>query len=195
MFDERQTVLARLSAAVDKLATCPEFVGLIPEVRTNIVFALLDAQTPNDVAAVDGRITVVAGKPKAAGSVRFGASDHLARLVLELRKFNPVTRSAVNFRWNEKIMDFVSQWAVERKSSLGVIDRSKEPPELIGRDKMSVPWKVQELISSTGGKVPEIIYETRGWGKEPLFILVGEDPITLVESLIEIARGYARMSL
>lgn len=193
--NERQTVLVRLGAAVDKLISCSEFAPLIPEVRSNIVFALPDAQTPDDVAAVDGRITVVADRPKAAGPVRFGASDHLARLVLELRKFNPRIRSAVNFRYNEKIMDFVSRWAVERKKSLGVIDRSKEPLELIGRDKMSVHWKVQELISSAGGKVPEIIYETRGWGKEPLFILVGEDPVPLVESLIEIARGYARMSL
>lgn len=195
MIDERQTILLRLSAAVDKLLSCSEFAALIPEVRTNIVFALPDAQTPNDVAAVDGRITVVAGRPKAAGPVWFGASDHLARLVLELRRFNPAIRSAVNFRWNEKIMDFVSTWVVARKKFLGVIDRSKEPLELIGQDRMSVHWKVQELICSTGGKVPEIIYETRGWGKEPLFILVGEDPVPLVESLIEIAQGYAQMSL
>jgi hydroxymethylpyrimidine/phosphomethylpyrimidine kinase len=194
MSEERKSTLDRLSQAVKILETCPELVILIPEVRTNIVFALPAAQTPDDVAGVDGRITVVNNRPRAAGEVRFGASDHLARLVIELRRFEMAVRAAVNFRWNEGIHQFVSEWARVRGKMMGVIDRIREPEEIIGRDKMSIPWKVKELLASTGGKVPEIAYETKGWGKEPLFILIGQEPVALAQQLVEIAKGYAQSS-
>ncbi|MGQ9708298.1 MAG: thiamine-phosphate synthase family protein [bacterium] len=191
MTEERRSTLERLTHAVKMVEGCPELVPLIPEVRTNIVFALPNAQTPDDVAAVDGRITVVNNQPKASGPVRFGASDHLARLVIELRRFDPGMRAALNFRYNERICQFVSEWTRVNGKRMGVIDRAKEPEELIGKDKMSIPWKVKELLSSTGGRVPEIAYETKGWGKEPLFILIGKEPVVLAQQLVEIARGYA----
>lgn len=192
MKSENAAVIARLIQAVMEIEKCPQLTPLIPEVRTNIVFARPSARTPADVAAVEGRITVIAGKPKAAGPVRFGASDHLARLVIELRNYHPEIRSAVDFRWNEKIHSFINNWAKEHKKTVGVIDRSREPTDLIGKEKMSIPWKVKELLSTTGGAVPEIAYETRGWGKEPLFILIGSDPVLLAERLTTIARSYAR---
>ncbi len=192
MNSSREEVRNRLSAAVALLESCPEFARLIPEVRTNIVFAPVDARTPSDIAAVDGRITVVGGKPKASGPVQFGASDHLARLVLELRRFQPAIRTALNFRWNEQILSFVATWAAQQGKRLGVIDRTKEPDTVIGKDRMSIPWKVKELLASTGGTVPELFYETRGWGKEPLFIIVGTDPVVIVKEVTALARAYAQ---
>ncbi len=192
MKSENAAIIARLIQAVMEIEKCPELTPLIPEVRTNIVFARPGARTPADVAAVEGRITVIAGKPKAAGPVRFGASDHLARLVIELRNYHPEIRSVVDFRWNEKIHSFINNWAKEHKKTVGVIDRSREPTDLIGKEKMSIPWKVKELLTTTAGAVPEIAYETRGWGKEPLFILIGSDPVLLAERLTTIARSYAR---
>jgi len=188
------SVLERLTEAVARLEKCPEFISLIPEVRTNIVYARTDARTPADVAAVDGRITVVNNLPRAAGPIRFGASDHLARLVIELRKFDSRIRSALNFRYNEKIHRTVNEWVKLNGLMLGLIDRTNEPPELIGRDRMSVGWKVQELLKNTNGVVPDIAYETRGWGKEPLFLLIGADPIIIVERVIQIAQLYARLT-
>jgi hydroxymethylpyrimidine/phosphomethylpyrimidine kinase len=192
MLSEQEMVIQRLNQAVVKIEHCPEFVLLVPEVRSNIVYALPVARTPADVAGVDGRITVVNNLPRAAGPVRFGASDHLARLVIELRKFDPEIRSALNFRWNERIHQTVTTWAEANGMTIGLIDRTKEPEELMGRDGMSVFWKVQALLESTGGVVPPITYETRGWGKEPMFLLVGNDPVLLAERVMEIARLYAQ---
>lgn len=194
MIDHREEILNRLSLAVALLELCPEFALLIPEVRTNIGFCTEDAQTPNDVAAVDGRITIVGGKPKASGPIRFGASDHLARLIINLRQYQSAVRTALNFRWNESILNYVSTWAEHHNKRIGAIDRKKEPDEVIGRDQMSISWKVKELLASTGGLVPEIFYETRGWGKEPLFILIGVDPVEIVQEVTALARGYAQIS-
>ncbi len=192
--NDRQRIIEQLQSAVTTIENCPEIVPLVPEVRINIVYALPDAKTPADVAAVDGRITVVAGRPKAAGPVCFGASDHLARLILELRRFQPAFHSTLNFRWNEQIYKTVAHWAEKQQKIIGVIDRTKEPSEIIGQDRKSIPWKVKELLAATNGIVPEIAYETKGWGKEPLFILIGEEPKTIVARLIEIARLHTQLT-
>jgi predicted fused transcriptional regulator/phosphomethylpyrimidine kinase len=39
--------------------------------------------------------------------------------------------------------------------------------------------------------VPPVFYESRGWGKEPLFFLVGPDPAGVATRAIEIAKGLA----
>ena len=73
----------KLAEAVAMLEGCREFSALVPEVRVNIVYAPEGAEHPDQVLGVDGRITVVAGKPKASGPIRAGVSDHMARLVVE----------------------------------------------------------------------------------------------------------------
>lgn len=181
----------RLARAVRALEGCREFAALVPEVRVNFVFAPAGVQDPAGVLGVDGRITVVDGMPKAAGPVRPGVSDHMARLVIETRKHDPGISAGLNFRWNEAIMAFVEGYCRERGLLLGLIDRSAEPKELIGRDRGSIPWKVKFLVEAAGGKVPPLFYESRGWGKEPLFFLVGAEPEAVAERAIDIARGFA----
>lgn len=186
-----QQVVERLLEAVRLLQNCPGFARLVPEVRTNIAFSLPEPVSPEDVAAVDGRITVVAGRPRAAGPVCFGASDHLARRIIELRRYDPSVRACLNFRWNESIHGFLKEWCREQGLELGLVDRTDEPKELIGQDRGSMPWKVKRLVESCGGRVPPVFYENRGWGKEPLFVLVGPEPGPLAERACAIARGFA----
>jgi len=59
--DEREQVLKGLQAAVDLLAREMD-PSLIPEVGTNIAYAIEKAKEPSDVAAVEGRIVRVGGK-------------------------------------------------------------------------------------------------------------------------------------
>jgi len=188
--ESKKQVLARLRQAVAQLEACREFSLLVPEVRVNFVYALAQAQTAADVAGVDGRITVVHGMPKAAGPVRLGASDHMARLVIELRRHSPNIRAGINFRWSEGLLKLVQEWCAERNWAIGMIDRSHEPRNLVGKDRSSIPWKVAQLVATTGGKVPPVFYETRGWGKEPLFVLVGCDPVPLAAAVRDIARRW-----
>ncbi len=190
---ERAAVAATLARAVRRLESAPEFSRLVPEVRVNFVFALAAPRSPADVAAVDGRVTVVGGRPRAAGPVRFGVSDHMARLVIELARRDPAFRAGLNFRWHEKVLAVVEEFCRERGFLLGVIDRSVEPRELVGVDRASIPWKVGQLVAAAGGRVPQVFYESRGWGKEPLFFTVGPEPLGLAERAIEIARRCARL--
>jgi thiamine-phosphate diphosphorylase len=179
-----------LAEAVAMLEACREFGKLVPEVRVNIVYAPDGAERPDQVLGVDGRITVVAGMPKASGPIRAGVSDHMARLVMEARRHDPSIRAGLNFRWNEMISSFVRGHCAARGWAFGSIDRTAEPRELIGREQGSIPWKVSYLVK-TCGSVPPVFYESRGWGKEPLFFLVGPDPAGVAIKAIEIAKGLA----
>jgi thiamine-phosphate diphosphorylase len=180
----------KLDEAVRMLEGCREFSALVPEVRVNIVYAPEGAERPDQVLGVDGRITVVDGMPKASGPIRAGVSDHMARLVIETSRHDPSIRAGLNFRWNEAISKHVQGYCTTNGLAFGCIDRAVEPKELIGKDKGSIPWKVKHLVAACG-IVPPVFYESRGWGKEPLFFLVGPDPAGVAIRAIEIAKGLA----
>src|SRR5512136_1447627 len=94
---ETSLLYGEILNAVEYIENCKEFTSILPEVRTNLVYAASDAKTPDDVVGIDGRITVLNNIPYAAGKPRFGASSHMARLILELMKVDPSIRAGINF--------------------------------------------------------------------------------------------------
>ena len=180
-------VLSNIATALNILVHCPEFAGLVPEVRVNLVYALPGAKNRFDVAAVDGRITVVRGMPFASGLPCFGSSDHMARLIIEARKFDPDINAGINFKCDNSIIKVVRKYCTEHSLRFGCIDRKKEPEEVTRSDGASMPWKVAELVRSSGG-MPRLFYESEGWGKEPLFVCIGLDAIEVTGIAVDIAK-------
>lgn len=187
---EAEAVLGNLVIAVHMLQSCPEFTSLIPEVRVNLAYALPDAITPRGVAAIEGRITAVRGLPHAAGMPAWGASDHLARRIIEARKYDATVNAALNFKCDEEIIDVVRNYCSERGFLFGWLDRSEEPDDASRRDGTSMPWKVKQLFAKYGA-LPRLFYEEAGWGKEPLFLVLGKDAVEVATIAIEIARRYS----
>jgi len=182
-------VLGNLTVAVNMLERSRDFAALVPEVRVNLVYALPQAKTPKEIAAVDGRITVVHGKPRASGPLTWGASDHMARLILEARKCDPEINAGINFKCDGDIIKIVKQYASERGITSGWIDRTKEPSDVAGPDRSSMPWKVRHLVE-TCGSIPRLFFEGEGWGKEPLFVVLGKNAVEVTRIALEIARRY-----
>ena len=187
--EEIEIVLGNMVSAINMLEGCPEFTALIPEVRVNLVYALPQAKTPRDVAAVEGRITAVRGFPHASGMPALGASDHLARRVIEARKYDPTINAAINFKFDATVIETVQEYCSERGLLFGSVDRTGEPAEVTEQDGASMPWKVKQLVMKYG-TVPRLFYEGEGWGKEPLFLALGKDAVEVVTIAIEIARRY-----
>jgi thiamine-phosphate diphosphorylase len=180
----------KMALALDLIEGCEEFAALIPEVRTNLVYALPNAETRDDVLAVDGRITVVNGLPHAAGKPRFGASSHMARLLIELRKTDSSLRAGINFASNPALARWLEEYCRSKGWIFSVIDRRNEPEEIKETEGTSMPWKVEAAIEAAGGVVPKVFYETGAVGKEPVSVLIGHDPIDVAEEICEIARRY-----
>jgi len=187
--NEAEAVLGNLISAVNMLQGCPEFTALIPEVRVNLVYALPDAKTRQEVAAVDGRITAVGDLPHASGMPAWGASDHLARRILEVRKYDAEINAAINFKCDEAIIEVVRKYCSERGLVFGWLDRSQEPEDVRKRDGASMPWKVGRLFAKYGA-IPRLFYEQEDWGKESLFLALGKDAVKVASIAIEIARCY-----
>jgi thiamine-phosphate diphosphorylase len=183
--------LGEICLAVSELQKCKDFARLMPEVRVNIVYALPGATSSKQVAAVDGRITVVNLYPHASGLPRWGVSDHMARLVIEARKYNINVNAGINFKCDERIIGVVKQYSEKKGLKYGWIDRTKEPDSAAVIDGQSIPWKVEYLVSQYGA-VPDLFYEGDGWGKEPLFFALGIDALSVAKTAVEIAGEYRR---
>jgi hydroxymethylpyrimidine/phosphomethylpyrimidine kinase len=186
---ERDLILGNITAAINKLEKCADFALLIPEVRVNLAYALPGARSRRDVAAIDGRITAVRGLPYAAGFPSFGASDHMARLIIEVRKYNPQINAGINFKYDKTVEEIAREYCSEQQWLFGWIDRSREPAEVVQQDGTSMPWKIKDLVTRSKG-TPRLFYEGEGWGKEPLFVAIGNDAVEVTQIAIAIARRY-----
>jgi len=182
----------RMTIAIEEIEACRDFVFLIPEVRTNMVFAQPHAKTPDEVMAVDGRITIINGMPRAAGRVRFGASGHMARLIIELMKTDPSTRAGIDLANPPGFSDWLSRYCRKKEWTLSRIDRQNEPDDLKIVEGSSMQWKSGEAVRAAGGRVPKIICDAGGMGKEPVCIIIGKEPIGIARDVCGIARDYAQ---
>jgi hydroxymethylpyrimidine kinase/phosphomethylpyrimidine kinase len=146
---------------------------LLPEVGTNLGFGVLGAIDSSEVAAFDGRIVRAGLKARKVGCPRFGASKHVARIVLAAASHDPSIRSAMNIKFSEENLSAC------RRSGLSVstFDREEEP-----RGVSSMTWGVHKAISDFG-RVPDVIFDKGGVGKEPMIRLLGESPAVVIVKL------------
>ena len=188
--DETIEMYGRMKIAVEMIESCEAFAAIIPEVRTNFVYSRIDPKDKNDVLAVEGRITVVGGRPHASGPVKFGASSHMARFIIQVHDAYPSIRAGINFANDPKLTKFIEEYCRKRNWLLIPIDRSHEPDEIKEEEEASMPWKAGEVIRLSAGRMPKMIYENGAVGKEPVTAILGEDPIEVARAMCELANAY-----
>lgn len=179
--DDRIECLRRLKEAARTLEErCPGF--LIPEVSSNLAFAMPEAKTRDDVAAFPGRIVRVGERVKVVSDPQFGASSHVANIVLTAMRHDKRFRSAMNIRFGEDILKLCSEMGL----SVAEFDRSTEPEEVKAREGATLEWGVDHAIR-TCGFVPDIIFDRGSMGKEPMIRVIGKDPREVVNKIMRIA--------
>ncbi|MDD1773651.1 MAG: hypothetical protein LUQ14_03395, partial [Methanomassiliicoccales archaeon] len=114
----------KMRIALDVIMECEEFAAIIPEVRTNLVYSRKDPGNEMDVLAVEGRITVVDGRPHPSGPVKFGASSHMARFLIGIHDAFPSVRAGINFANDPQLADFLEGYCRSKGWRLIGIDRS-----------------------------------------------------------------------
>jgi hydroxymethylpyrimidine/phosphomethylpyrimidine kinase len=189
--NEEIMMLGMMWKAIEIIEECREFAMLIPEVRSNLVYAKHEAKTVDDVMAIDGRITIVNGRPHASGHPKFGASSHMARIILELMKFNPEIRSGINITCNPELISFLEDYCAANSMRIVKVDRTNEPAESRDIEGKTMSWKAREAVRLAGGDVPDIFYETGDIGKEPIITVVGKNPVEVVTHACDIAMKYS----
>ncbi len=185
---EKQKAIDDVLEAIKIVEQSEALSILIPEVGMNIVSVPEYAANKNEAVGVEGRITITAGKPRAHGFARAGASKHVAGMALEISKRNPSYRAALNLRFSEETLEICRKMGLLISS----YDRSKEPEEVKHVEGMSTIWGVEQALLQTDGNIPDIIYHLGDWGKEPMITLFGRSAREVANRAVEIAEKMRR---
>jgi hydroxymethylpyrimidine/phosphomethylpyrimidine kinase len=178
-------LLATLQKAVYIVEDTDNFGLLIPESQTNIVYAKEKAQSTDDVAGVYGRIVKIGNRAKASGNVGFGASKHVASAVLAIIHHDKSVRSAANIKYDERIIEICRSMGWKVSS----YDRRCESEEMKSKEGKTVKWGIEQAIAKINA-LPDVIYHTGDWGKEPMVLVFGKDPYEVCNKVISILNQY-----
>ena len=158
-----------LSQSISDFQNMKNISKFIPECQTNFVFSKIKPKGIKNVLGVSGRLVKSGDKVIQAGELVFGGSQHVATAVIEVSKKFPKIRSAINIKYDQKIISN----AKKHKMIVLSYDRKKESKNSKLKENSSIIWGVSSCLKS---KMPDIIYHKGDLGKEPMIIIFGESP-------------------
>lgn len=136
------------------------FTTLIPAVGSNLVECLPGATDIDEVAAVPGRILDVKGRATVPTEPEFGASGHVATVLLLAREAGVDSRAALNIAYAPEM--------IERLEAMGHTTAAFDPETELSA---TITESVEEQINA--------LYQTGGMGIEPAVYLLGSDAPTV----------------
>lgn len=179
---EKFDLFRRVATAVEVLKG--NNIGhLIPEVQSNIGVGLKRASSVEDVIAFPGRIIKKGGGIAVLSPPEFGASRHVAHIVLTVMKFDPSKRAVMNIKYSDSLLKTCKRLKFKTAS----FDREREPKRIKEKEGSSLEWGTEKSIRKYG-KVPDIIYDLGGVGKEAMIRVIADDVEALVEKVLRIHR-------
>jgi len=181
---EKYRVVEALEAGLARFQEAP--VGnLVPEVQSNLGYALPFAETHQDVAAFPGRLVRLGKRIVSVRGPAFGASRHIATIILTTMRHDPEFRSAMNIRFSEEL--------IQQCRTLGwkvcSFDRSDEPEAVKQREGSSLEWGVQRVLSKETS-IPDAIFDRGDVGKEPMIRVLGRNPDEVVDKVLKLKEPY-----
>jgi len=180
---ERLDLLRRVTAAV-KILKENKIGSLIPEVQSNIGVGLKMAADNGDVVAFPSRIIKRGREILVPTPAEFGASRHVAHIVLTVMQFDPAKRAVMNIKYTDALLKICRRL----KFKIASFSRADEPPHVRTREGSSLEWGTAKAIRDYG-KVPDIIYDLGGMGKEEMIRVIAEDVESLVDKVLRINRA------
>ena len=174
---ERYPVIQKLKEAIEVLKEA-KIGSLIPEVSSNLGYALPGAEGTGDVAAFPGRIVRLKDSVATFGDPEFGASRHVAHIILTTMKFHPEFCAAMNIRFSKENVARLK----EKGFAVARFDRRKEPKQIKTKEGSTLEWGVAEVLRKSKG-VPDFIYDEGDVGKEPMIRVLGRNPLEIVRKI------------
>jgi hydroxymethylpyrimidine/phosphomethylpyrimidine kinase len=178
-------VLERLRSAWDLLED-ENPVGLIPEVQSNLAEALPGAQGYEDVAAFPGRLLRCGNRVRRVDGPRFGASRHMAKILMASARGGSRFRAVMNVRYGADVL------AACRSSGLAVasFSRAEEPEEVKRAEGSSLEWGTSTVLERSA-TAPDAIYDEGDVGKEPMVRIFGADAVEVARRVVAVNRALS----
>ena len=180
---EKYPVIQKLKSAF-QLLRGKEIADLLPEVQSNLGYALPWAREPEEVAAFPGRFVRLGQEVTKVADPEFGASRHIAQIILTVMAYDPEMRSAMNIKYGGEIL------AQARRMGLRVkhFNRQDEPRPVKRKEGSILSWGVHGVLEKTS-KIPDIIFDRGDVGKEPMIRVLGRDPEDVVRKVLCLPKG------
>ena len=183
---ERLQCLEELKTAVARLKSEPTG-NIVPEIQSNFGYALTGASSAAEVAAVPGRIVRVGERVETLHDPVFGASSHVAKVILAVMRFDGGYRSAMNIRYSEEILGILKRLKFEVAS----FDRADEPKEVKSREGSSLEWGTTDALSRHKG-IPDAVFDRGDVGKEPIIRILGRNPAEVAGKVLKVSKALRR---
>lgn len=174
----RYEVLESLKTAAARLKQ-EGIEPLIPEVMSNLGYAVPYPEGPQDVAAFPSRLLKSSQGLIIPAPPAFGASQHIAAIILTAMETHPELRAAMNIKYLKGIEDLAPLLHLRVAS----FDRSQEPPEVKTQEGGTLAWGVASVLTP-GEPPPDLICDRGEWGKEPMIRILGTTPETVAEKAL-----------
>lgn len=172
-----------LADAVSVFSNIKDIYTFIPECQTNFVFSKPNPRSLNDIIGVSGRIVKAGKSIVVAGDLKYGGSRHVGSAVLEAAKRFPKIRSALNIKYDQKII----RKATSKKLSVLSYDRDIEPLKTKIKEGSTISWGIQSAIKNSK-KIPDVIFHKGDVGKEAMILIFGTNPKDVLAKLDKIVR-------
>ncbi len=179
---ERYDCIQKLKAALQRL-NAEKCGNIIPEVQSNLGYALPHANKAEDIAAIPGRIIRIGEETGTFGDIAFGASSHIASIILSAMKYNMDYRCAMNIRFSKDIINICMSLGFDVDN----FDRSDEPDDTKFKEGYSLKWGTNSVLSKRNS-IPDIIFDRGDLGKEPMIRVLGKNPAEVVDKVLSISK-------
>jgi len=157
---------------------------LIPEVQSNLGYAIPSAVSPEDVVAFPGRIIRLGKTITQVSGPAVDASRHIAKIILTVLQYNIRYRSVMNIAYSPTIIECCRALGFR----VGEFSRKEEPLDIKELEGSTLEWATERVLSSGGAEMPDMIFDRGDVGKEPMTRVLGTDPIDVAEKIIKIAK-------
>ncbi|MBR2092601.1 MAG: bifunctional hydroxymethylpyrimidine kinase/phosphomethylpyrimidine kinase, partial [Candidatus Methanomethylophilaceae archaeon] len=149
---DRSAVLGALDSATSRiLDIVPD--ELVPKSGMNIAMAMKDAAGPEEIAAVDKRMSVHNGIIRRNGQIKFGAAENLSYILLTVMKHDPSMRCIMSIAYSPDTMYVMQDIGL----NVVVAEMSRDRPSESTEAALSKSKRIPDAIVDKGGRKERII--------------------------------------
>ncbi len=177
---KKDSIDAELSESIQKFTEIKDIYKNIPECQTNFVYSREKPKSTKDILGISGRIIKAGKKVIVAGDLEYGASKHVATALLIVNKKFPQTQSAINIKYQNTTISKIKK----AKLIVSSYDRIQEPSNVKNKGS-TIEWGIKSAIKNIK-KSPDAIFHKGDFGKEPMIIIFGDTPKSILKKISKI---------
>lgn len=176
--DRGVETISEVNRALKLIESSRTFAKAMPEVSVNLACVSGDSRSPDDVVAIPGRIVRVRGSARATREPEFGASGHMARMLLLARARRKEFRAAINLRYDGRMARVVKKL---RLTPIELADRG---------DASETTDALSRSISRARGAFDAVV-DRGGKGIEPNLYLFGKGAVGVARLAVRASELYS----